>query len=77
VKTDVDMTTADLQPARIQVGLGFGALMVMVLLLYLGSLHGLLPAAKLRQYWFAYVWFVCLGVAGLFMSVGQKAEDKN
>jgi hypothetical protein len=70
-----DITAADLQPARIQMGLlfvGFGALMMMFLLLYLGSLHGLSPAAQLRQYWFAYIWFVCLGVAGLFM-LGREA----
>ncbi len=74
---DLDAITAqDLQPARIQVGLlfiGFGALMMMFLLLYLGSIHpGLSPTQQLRQFWFQYLWFVCLGVAGLFM-LGREA----
>ncbi|WP_017654476.1 hypothetical protein [Fortiea contorta] len=66
----------DLRPARIQVGLscvGFGALMIVVLLLYLNTLHPeLSPMAQIRQYWYQYVWFVNLGVTGLFL-LGREA----
>ncbi len=71
---DVDLdqvSDAELQPARIQVGLGFigvGALAMVVLLLYLYTLHPeLSPIEQVRQYWHQYIWFVSLGVAGLFM----------
>ncbi len=71
-----DITDADLRPARIQVGLifiGFGALMTMFLLLYLGTLpHHPSLGEQLRRFWFAYIGCVCLGVAGLFM-VGREA----
>jgi hypothetical protein len=66
---NIDLTTIDdkeLRPARIFAGLtfvGFGALMVLFLLLYFGTLH---PALG-RNGWYTYIWFVCLGVAGMFM----------
>lgn len=74
---DLDAIDAvDLQPARIKVGLfftGFGALAMVLLLLYLSALHPELNSAQqLHQYWYAYIWFVCLGVAGLFM-LGREA----
>ncbi|XGV95627.1 MAG: hypothetical protein ACAF41_23155 [Leptolyngbya sp. BL-A-14] len=74
---DLDAIDAtDLQPARIKVGLfftGFGALMMLLLLLYLSALHPELNSAQqLHHYWYAYIWFVCLGVAGLFM-LGREA----
>ncbi|NJL63371.1 MAG: hypothetical protein HC903_17975 [Methylacidiphilales bacterium] len=74
---DVDeISDWELRPARIQVGLsfvGFGALMVIMLLLYLSTLHPELNAiAQVGQYWYQYVWFVCLGVAGMFI-LGREA----
>ncbi|MBD2440120.1 hypothetical protein [Nostoc sp. FACHB-110] len=61
----------ELQPARLRVGLsfvGFGALMILVLLLYLNTLHPeLTTVEQIHQYWYQYVWFVCLGVAGMFV----------
>ncbi|MGH8001418.1 MAG: hypothetical protein ACREPR_18845, partial [Brasilonema sp.] len=66
----------ELQPARIRVGLsfvGFGALMIVVLLLYLNTLHPELSTVQqISKYWYQYVWFVCLGVAGMFV-LGREA----
>ncbi|NMG08088.1 hypothetical protein [Brasilonema sp. UFV-L1] len=66
----------ELQPARIQVGLsfvGFGALMIVVLLLYLNTLHPELSTVQqIGKYWYQYVWFVCLGVTGMFV-LGREA----
>ncbi len=74
---DLDgITDAELKPARIQAGLvfiGFGALTMMFLLLFRGSLHPHVSLAQqLRQFWFQYIGCVCLGVAGLFM-LGREA----
>jgi hypothetical protein len=70
------ITDLELKPARIQMGLtfiGFGALMVLFLLLYLNTLHPELNAiAQIRAYWHQYVWFVGLGIAGMFM-LGREA----
>ncbi|GEM_PF-1015460 len=70
------ISAADLRSARIQVGLvfvGFGALAMVFLLLYLSTLHpDLSPGQQVQRYWHQYVWFVCLGVAGLFM-LGREA----
>ncbi|MBD2446046.1 hypothetical protein H6G76_02520 [Nostoc sp. FACHB-152] len=61
----------ELQPVRLRVGLsfvGFGALMILVLLLYLKTLHPELSTVEqIRKYWYQYVWFVCLGIAGMFV----------
>lgn len=66
----------ELRPARILVGLtfvGFGALAILLLLLYLTALHPeLSPSEAMRKYWYEYVWFVCLGVAGMFI-LGREA----
>lgn len=66
----------ELRPARIRVGLsfvGFGALMIVVLLLYLNTLHPELSTVQqIGKYWYQYVWFVCLGVAGMFV-LGREA----
>ncbi|MBD2167237.1 hypothetical protein H6G04_22865 [Calothrix membranacea FACHB-236] len=66
----------DLRPARIHVGLsfvGFAALMTVILLLHFSTLHlELRTVEQMRQYWYQYVWFVCLGVAGLFV-LGREA----
>ncbi|NJR52355.1 MAG: hypothetical protein HC780_25050 [Leptolyngbyaceae cyanobacterium CSU_1_3] len=69
-KIDIDeITDAELKPARILVGLtfiGFGGLMMMFLRVYLSNLHPeLSPVAQVRDYWYQYVWFMGLGVAGL------------
>jgi hypothetical protein len=74
---DLDsISDLELQTARIQVGLsfiGFGGLMTVVLLLYLNTLNpGLSPVAQIHKYWYQYIWFVCLGVAGMFM-LGREA----
>ena len=70
----------ELRPVRIRVGLsfvGFGALMIVVLLLYLNTLHPELNAlAQIRQYWYQYIWFVSLGVAGMFI-LGREAMRHN
>ncbi|WP_017317632.1 hypothetical protein [Mastigocladopsis repens] len=66
----------ELRPARIRVGLsfvGFGALMIVVLLLYLNTLHPELSTVQqIGKYWYQYIWFVCLGVAGMFL-LGREA----
>ncbi|GAX40436.1 hypothetical protein NIES4075_14010 [Tolypothrix sp. NIES-4075] len=66
----------EMRSPRIRLGLsfvGFGALMVVVLLLYLNTLHPELSTVEqIRQYWYQYVWFVNLGVAGMFM-LGREA----
>ncbi|MBC1222312.1 hypothetical protein GNF10_08935 [Nostoc sp. UCD121] len=76
---EIDLDTIsdfELRPVRIRVGLsfvGFGALMILVLLLYLNTLHPELSTGEqILQYWYQYVWFVSLGVAGMFM-LGREA----
>lgn len=76
---DVDLaeiSDEDLRPARILMGLlfiGFGALAMTFLLLYLYTLHPEMDAMEqVRHHWYQYVWFVCLGISGLFM-VGREA----
>lgn len=66
-----DIDDQDLRPARIQVGLafvGFGALMLFFLLLYITNQQpDLTPAERIQHHWYEYIWFLGLGVAGLFM----------
>lgn len=66
----------ELRLARIHVGLsfvGFGALMILVLLLYLNTLRPeLRTVEQIQRYWYQYVWFVSLGVTGMFM-LGREA----
>ncbi|BAY07537.1 hypothetical protein [Calothrix sp. NIES-2098] len=66
----------ELRPARIRVGLsfvGFGALMILILLLHLKTLNlQFSTVEQIRQCWYQYVWFVCLGVAGMFI-LGREA----
>jgi hypothetical protein len=61
----------DLRPARIRVGLsfvGFGALMLVILLLHLKTLNLQFNSIEqMQKFWYQYVWFVCLGVAGMFI----------
>lgn len=83
-----EITDFELRSARIQVGLsfvGFGALMLVILLLYLQTLHPELnPAQQISNYWYEYIWFVNLGVAGMFVlgreamrPVGKNLSTKN
>ncbi|MBD2487085.1 hypothetical protein [Aulosira sp. FACHB-615] len=69
------ITDWELQPVRLRVGLcfvGFGALMILVLLLYLNTLHPeLSTVGQIHKYWYQYVWFVCFGIAGMFM-IGRE-----
>ncbi|MGJ5633270.1 hypothetical protein [Nostoc sp. CALU 1950] len=76
---EIDLDTIsdfELRPARILIGLsfvGFGALMILLLLLYLNTLHPQLNTVEqIRQYWYQYVWFVSLGVTGMFL-LGREA----
>ncbi len=74
---DIDgISDFELRSPRIRIGLsfvGFGALMILVLLLYLWGLHPELSAVQqIGLYWHEYVWFVCLGVAGMFI-LGREA----
>lgn len=66
----------ELRPPRIFIGLsfvGFGALMVLILVLYLNTLHPELNTVEqIRQYWYQYIWCVSLGVAGMFL-LGREA----
>jgi hypothetical protein len=66
----------ELQPARILIGLsfvGFSALAIALLILYLYTLHPeLSPVEQIRKYWYQYIWFLGLGVAGMFM-LGREA----
>lgn len=70
------ITDDDLQSARIIIGLtfvGFGALTLAILTLYLYSLHPELSTTEqVRNYWHQYIWLVSLGVAGMFM-LGREA----
>ncbi|WP_392532554.1 hypothetical protein [Nostoc sp. C117] len=77
--TEIDLDNIsdfELRPARIFVGLsfiGFGALMILLLLLYLNTLY---PepntVEQIRQYWYQYIWFVSLGITGMFI-LGREA----
>ncbi len=76
-KIDLDtITDTELKPARIMAGLtfiGFSGLMLMFLLVYLSNLHPKLSAvAQIQSYWYQYVWFISLGVAGLAV-LGREA----
>ncbi|MBF2067634.1 MAG: hypothetical protein IGS39_24930 [Calothrix sp. C42_A2020_038] len=66
----------ELRPARIRIGLifvGFSALMLVVLLLYLDTLNPELSyLEQVTKYWYEYIWFVNLGVAGMFI-LGREA----
>jgi hypothetical protein len=69
---DLDaISDLELQPARIFIGLsfvGFGALAIALLVLYIYTLHPQLsPQQQIRQYWYHYVFFVSLGVTGLLV----------
>ncbi|EKQ67895.1 hypothetical protein OsccyDRAFT_4191 [Leptolyngbyaceae cyanobacterium JSC-12] len=71
-----EITDADLKPARVQMGMlfvGFGALAMAFLLMVLYVLHPEMTVSdQIHHYWHQYIWFVCLGISGLFM-VGREA----
>ncbi len=71
-----EISDFELQPARIIVGLsfvGFGALAIVFLILYLYTLHPELNSVEqIRKYWYQYTWFVSLGVAGMLI-LGREA----
>ncbi len=71
-----EISDRQLQPQRILVGLtfvGFSALLVCFLLLYLSLQHpGLSISQQIGYYWYQYIFSVCLGVAGMLM-LGREA----
>lgn len=70
------ISDAELQPARIFMGLtfaGFGALAILFLLLYTVAMYPeLTPVERVRDYWYQYVFLVCFGIAGMFV-LGREA----
>lgn len=66
----------ELRPFRIRIGLsfvGFSSLTILVLALFLTTLHPeMTPTQQIGKYWGQYIWFVCLGVAGMFL-LGREA----
>jgi len=76
-EVDLDaITDEDLRPARMQVGmlfLGFGALTMTFLLMVELVLHSDWSVGEqVQHFWHQYIWFVGLGVSGLFM-IGREA----
>lgn len=71
-----EIDDVEMRPARIKIGLmfvGFGALSIVFLLLYLYTLHPELnPIEQVQQHWYPYIGLVSLGVAGMFM-LGREA----
>jgi hypothetical protein len=70
------ISDAELQPARIYIGLmfvGFSALSLMLVLLHSHTMYsGLTSVQQIQRYWEPYVTFVCMGVAGMMM-LGREA----
>ncbi|MGF1674974.1 MAG: hypothetical protein ACFCUV_15005, partial [Rivularia sp. (in: cyanobacteria)] len=66
----------ELRPFRMRIGLsfvGFSSLAIFVLALFLTTLHPeMSPTQQIGKYWSEYIWFVCLGVAGMFL-LGREA----
>ncbi len=76
-----EISDFELQPARIFVALsfvGFGALAIVFLILYLYTLHPeLSPVEQIREYWYQYTWFVSLGVTGMLMLGREAMRSRN
>lgn len=72
----INISDAELQPARWQVGftcIGFSALGLGLFALYIQFIYpGLDLIEGIRDYWYAYIGLVSLGVTGLMM-VGREA----
>lgn len=70
------ISDAELQPARIYIGLtfvGFSALSLMLVLLHSRTMYsGLTSLQQIQRYWEPYITFVCMGVAGMMM-LGREA----
>jgi hypothetical protein len=70
------ITDEDLKPARMQMGmlfLAFGALAMAFLSMCLYLLNPAMNVNdQIHHYWHQYVWFVALGISGLFM-LGREA----
>ncbi|NJL79416.1 MAG: hypothetical protein HC836_05030 [Richelia sp. RM2_1_2] len=66
----------ELRPFRMRIGLsfvGFSSLAILVLALFLTTLHPQMsPTEQIARYWGEYIWFVCLGVTGMFL-LGREA----
>ncbi|WP_353932029.1 hypothetical protein WJM97_05450 [Okeanomitos corallinicola TIOX110] len=66
-----DINDFELQPARIYIGLtfvGFGALMMVILLLYINTFNPHINyLEQINKYWYQYILCVCLGVTGMFL----------
>lgn len=66
----------ELRPFRIRIALsfvGFSSLAILILALFLTTLHPQMsPTQQIAIYWGEYIWFVCLGVAGMFL-LGREA----
>ena len=66
----------ELRPFRIRIALsfvGFSSLIIIVLALFLTTLHPeMTPTQQIANYWSEYIWFLCLGVAGMFL-LGREA----
>ncbi|MBV6622310.1 MAG: hypothetical protein KI793_05025 [Rivularia sp. (in: Bacteria)] len=66
----------ELRPFRIRIALsfvGFSSLMILILALFLTTLHPeMTPTQQIGKYWGEYIWFLCLGVAGMFL-LGREA----
>lgn len=66
----------ELRLVRIRIGLtcvGFSSLMILVLALFFTTLHPeMSPSQQIGTFWGEYIWFVCLGVAGMFL-LGREA----
>ncbi|HIK27268.1 MAG: hypothetical protein N3E45_05985 [Oscillatoriaceae bacterium SKW80] len=75
------ISDTELQPARIQIGLtfiGFSALALVFLLVYIISLHPDMSALeRVRYYWYQYILFVSLGVTGMFMLARESIRPKS
>lgn len=76
-----EISDFELQPARIFVGLsfvGFGALAIVFLILYLYTLHPELGSVEqIREYWYQYTWFVSLGVTGMLVLGREAMRSQN
>lgn len=66
----------ELRPYRMRIALsfvGFSSLMIIILALFLTTLHPeMSPTQQMGKFWSEYIWFVCLGVTGMFL-LGREA----
>ncbi len=71
----------ELRPFRIRIGLsfvGFSSLMILVLALFFTTLHPEMSATQqIGTFWSEYIWFVSLGVAGMFLLCREAMRPIN